>query len=438
MTIELDPCPHRPPCPGCPHYGEPGIAAKPAALLSALAQAAQIPTPVVHAGPAQGFRHRARLMVRGRAASPKVGIFQAGSHRIVDIPNCPIHHPLVNPVARALRGALRSSGLPPYAERPHIGLVRSLQVVVERSSGRAQVVVVANADTPESSLPLLTALADELGDTLHSLWWNGNPQRTNTILGPFWHHHCGSAFAIERFGGADVYFPPGAFGQSHLEMADSLVERVQGWVPDGARVTELHAGCGSFGLGLLSRCTAVAFNERDGHALEGLHRGIEGRPAAERARACVLPGAAAEHLAAIRSADVVLVDPPRRGLEPEVTEALRVKRPDRLIYVSCDPESLRRDLEPLESGGLRLSALEAFACFPYSEHVETVALLRKRAPERVFEGCRSAARRSPFHAGAGPSGNRARISNPGRAGRCNAPDLTPHWKQGYDGSRSLT
>ena len=375
MSTNLESCPHRPPCPGCPRYGEPGIAPAAAGILRRIALEAEIDPPSLRTGRALGYRHRARLMVRGRAASPKVGIFQEGTHRIADIPRCPIHHPLVNRVAGALRKAVRETGAQPYADRPHLGLVRSLQVVVERSSQTAQVVVVANAQSPESSSDLLARLADELGNDLHSLWWNGNPERTNTILGPHWHHCTGPEFARERIGGAEVFFPPGAFGQSHLELADAMVELVHSWVPAGARVAELHAGCGSFGLGLLGRARDVVFNERNEHALKGLARGIAARPPDERDRVRVCAGAAADHTAILAGADVVIVDPPRRGLEPEVAAGLISAHPARLVYVSCEPEALRRDLETLIGGGFRLSALEAFECFPYTELVESIALL---------------------------------------------------------------
>ena len=98
-------------------------------------------------GPAFGYRHRARLAVRGRSASPKLGVFQEGSHRIVDVPRCLVHHPLINEVAAAVKQAVRDSGVAPYAERVHRGELRYVQVAVERSSASAQVVLVGNSDT---------------------------------------------------------------------------------------------------------------------------------------------------------------------------------------------------------------------------------------------------------------------------------------------------
>lgn len=372
-------CPHRPPCPGCPRYGERGIPPDARRLLDRIAAARNLPAPhVVEGAAAEGHRHRARLMVRGRARSPKIGIFQRGSHRIVDIPRCRVHHPRINEVAAALRRAVRATGVPPYADLPHRGELRAVQVVVERASQRAQVVLVANADSPDRLAPVADALQADLGEAIHSLWWNGNPDRTNVILGPYWEHLAGEPFVRESIGGARVWFPPGAFGQSHLELADRLVERVHEWIPSGAVVSEYHAGCGAIGLGLASRCRELRINERSPEALRGLRRGIEDLPAAVRARVRVLAGEAAGAVEAARGAEVVIVDPPRKGIDPGLVRALCDAPPARLVYVSCNPVSLERDVALLEGGaGLALRGLEVFALFPYTQHVETLALLER-------------------------------------------------------------
>ena len=370
----VEPCPHRPPCPGCPRYGETGIAPAARAVLDAIARESGIAPPTVIEGAPFGTRHRARLMVRGRARSPKIGIFQAGTHDVVDIPRCRVHHPLVNEVGAALREAIRATGARPYAERTHTGALRAVQIVVERASQTAQLVLVGNAATPDPLAALAGALGDRLGARLHSLWWNGNPEQTNTILGPHWQHLRGPDAVRESVRGADVFFPPGAFGQSHLELADALVARVHAWVPDGVRVAEYYAGCGPIGLGLLRRVVRVVFVESAPDAVRGLAMGIAARPEREQLRAAVVAGSAGEVLEARDGAHVVIVDPPRRGLDPQLAARLTAEPPPVLIYVSCDALSFRRDVTQLASGGrLRLAALEAWSLFPNTEHVETLA-----------------------------------------------------------------
>jgi tRNA/tmRNA/rRNA uracil-C5-methylase (TrmA/RlmC/RlmD family) len=371
-------CPHRPPCPGCPRFGEAGIA--PAALdaLAALARAEGLAVPRVLEGPAVGYRHRARLAVRGRASSPKIGIFQEDSHRITDTPRCLVHHPLVNRVAAALKAAVRRTGVTLYGDRSHRGCLRYLQVVVERSSQTAQVVLVGNDESHQSLDATAAALADGLGAALHSLWWNGNTTPTNAILGPRWHRWSGPEATRETIGGAAVFYPPGAFGQANLPLADRIVELVHGWVPAGARILEMHAGVGAIGLGLVARGHAVTFNEVSRWALPGLALGLDALPVERRREARVLRGPAAQYVGAIDDADVVICDPPRRGLEPELLARLAGDPPTRVIVVSCSLDAFLVEARALGAGGAtRLVALAPFALFPYTDHVETVALFER-------------------------------------------------------------
>jgi tRNA/tmRNA/rRNA uracil-C5-methylase (TrmA/RlmC/RlmD family) len=346
--------------------------------IESLAKEAGLPAPRVISGARFGYRQRARLMVRGRAASPKLGLFQEGTHRIADIPRCLVHHPMINQVAAAVRRAIRATGTAPYAERPHKGLLRSVQVVIERARGRAQVVLIGNGEDPAALAPLADALGGELGDALHSLWWNGNPARTNTILGPHWHRFHGPEAICERIGGCDVFFPPGAFGQSHLELADELVARVHGWIPDARRVLELYAGCGPIGLGLLARSREVVFNELSGAALEGLMLGLGARPEAEQARARVVAGEAGEAADAVPGCDVAIADPPRQGLDAALLAALLASPPERFVHVSCDVASFLAQARALQAGSpLRLRELVLYELFPHTRHVESAALFTR-------------------------------------------------------------
>ena len=376
---EIPPCPHRPTCPGCPRYGEPGIEPAASALLAELAARAGVTPPRVASGAPLGFRTRARLAVRGRAASPKVGIFQMGTHRIADIPRCGIHHPAVNEVAAALRRAIRETGVEPYADGPHRGVLRYLQVAVERASGRAQVVLVGNSDSSTPLKPVFESLERELGPRLQGLFWNGNTAAGNAILGPRWQRISGDEALRESVAGVDVFHPPGAFGQSHPELFESLALRARSAVPDGARVLELYAGTGAIGLGLLARAESVALNELSPHGVRGMELGVAVRPEVERTRAVLVPGDAAAQAERIARADAVIVDPPRRGLDRAVLDALVATPPATLVYVSCGVESLVRDAaELLDSGHYALAALDAYALFPYTAHVETLAIFERR------------------------------------------------------------
>lgn len=331
-------------------------------------------------GARQGFRQRARLAVRGRRGAPKIGIFEEGSHRVVDIPSCVIHHPLINVVARALKATMRELDATCYSDAAHAGLIRALQVVVERQTQTAQVVVVCNADAPESARPLLDALAARLGPKLHSLWWNGNPDRTNVILGSRFWRHSGGELVEERLGGASVFFPPAAFGQNNLDLFDAMLDQIHALVPPDRDVVELYAGCGAIGLGLVERSSSLSFNELGGASLAGLARGIEALGPERGRKTRIVAGSAEIAAAAIGSDSIVIVDPPRKGLEASLLASLSSSPPELLVYVSCGLSSFVRDADVLIRGGLQLESATAYDLFPYTDHVETLAAFRRVNP----------------------------------------------------------
>ncbi|MBK7949044.1 MAG: class I SAM-dependent RNA methyltransferase [Deltaproteobacteria bacterium] len=346
------------------------------AWLEQFARAHALPEPPLNLSSALGHRHRARLAVRGRATNPRIGLFQAGSHRIVATPHCAVHHPAINAAAEDLREAIRETGVAPYADDTHRGAIRYVQLAVERPTGRLQAVLVGRGASPDCLGELPAAFAARLGPRLQGLFYNAQPDRTNAVLGETTIALAGEPALHERIGGVDVFFPPTAFGQNHLPLFDRAVERIQTLVPAAAQVVELYCGVGAIGLGLLARGASVELNERGHGGLEGLALGLAVRPAAEQARARILEGPAEAHAERAAGAEVVIVDPPRRGLDRGLLEVLAATPPERLVYLACDRTSLARDLEVLmASGRLAPRGLEAFDFFPFTDHVESLVWL---------------------------------------------------------------
>jgi tRNA/tmRNA/rRNA uracil-C5-methylase (TrmA/RlmC/RlmD family) len=342
--------------------------------LDVLARIHGLPRVQLVSGQTAGFRHRARLAIRGRLSTPKLGLFESGTHRVVHIPNCSVHHPLINHVANVVRRALVDAKVTSYSDVAHLGVARYLQVVVERSSQTAQVVIVANSATPEPLTECLNLIRERLGKDLHSLWFNANLERSNTILGSDFQAWCGPESVVERFGGAAVHYPPGAFGQNNLDVAQLIIEHVREQIPAGSRVVEFYAGVGAIGLSVLQQVGEITMNELSPSSLHGLELGLVQLDAAERAKISVIPGEAGLNRLAASDFQIVIADPPRKGLDPELTEHLGDHAPEELIYISCGLESLLRDAAQLTSRGkLRLVSLTAFNLMPFTEHVETVA-----------------------------------------------------------------
>lgn len=370
-------CPHQPSCPGCPRLTEAGPEPDSLARLTLLADRLGATPPPVKQGPPTGFRRRARLAIRGRADAPKLGIFQAGTHRAVHIPRCLVHHPVVNRVAAALRDSLARQRIPTYSDDAHAGVIRYAQIVVERETERAQVSLVTNQRDPDGLEPLFADVQASLGQQLHGLWWNGNPERTNTILGPHWRHVAGEQHVADRSGNARLFYPPHAFGQSNLDLAMQLAADVRALSRPGDRVLELYAGVGAIGLGLAESAAELWLNELGEGSLQGLELGVAALPPEQSAKVRVVPGAAAGAADLVAGRDLVIADPPRKGLDPTLLRALCATPVERFVYVSCDAGSFERDAAQLEVP-YRLASLAVYDLFPHTEHVETLALFERR------------------------------------------------------------
>jgi 23S rRNA (uracil1939-C5)-methyltransferase len=236
------------------------------------------------------------------------------------------------------------------------------------------VVLVGNSETAEPFAQCFDLIRERLGTDLHSLWFNANTAHTNTILGPTFQHWCGPPSVIEHFGGAAIHYPPGAFGQNNLEIAERIVAHVRESIPHGSRVAEFYAGVGAIGLSALDRISELRLNEVSPHSLQGLEMGLAELSPTDRTRISVVPGIAGAAREAARDANVVIADPPRKGLDPDLTAWLIDRPPEHFIYVSCGLDSFLSDTAQLTAGGkLRLCTLTAFNLMPFTDHVETVA-----------------------------------------------------------------
>lgn len=366
-------CSHRPPCPGCPFFGRSGLSPSVQARVEAIQRRFGVADLQYLNGPERGYRHRVRLAFRGRAANPKLGLFEAGNHQVVSIPNCVVHHPAINAVAGWLRNELRDLRIAPYSEQAHAGVLRYVQLAVERATERVQVMLVGNCHDAEPLRPVFERLIRTRPAALHSLVFNGNPERTNVVLGPQFEVIWGEACLVDEVGHAVVYYPAGAFSQANPLLFDVLVEHLHSWVRAEVPLVELYAGVGAIGLGLVNRCSEVVFNEVGARSLQGLQLGVAALELNARPAPRVVAGDAAVALEYITPRSTVIVDPPRKGLSNDVARGLCERRPQQLIYVSCGIDAFERDAEQLVGSGYTLAQLRAAALFPFTEHVELLA-----------------------------------------------------------------
>ncbi len=374
IYIQSPSCPHFKACSGC----STDLGKEPLIWLEVLENFKSQVVPSLHQGSPTRWRCRAKLAVRGSSDNPIIGLFKKHTHDAISIPLCLVHHIKINQVIHYIEQWMKHHALMPYQEKDNSGDLRYLQCVVERSTGKVQVVFVLNiADaSPQAQrwFSLLLELAQAFDPSLfHSIWINFNCRATNTIFSNRWQLVWGEEYVWERFGEVSVCFQPANFAQANLSLFEELLQKIKEWVPDGAKVAEFFAGVGVIGLFIASKCTWVKCGEVNPHAKLCFTLSRAKLPADAADKISFYTGSDEETLGLMQAADVVIVDPPRKGLSEAFIGSLKHSSVNQLIYVSCGWESFKKNCQQLALDGWKLEDLDGYAFFPGSNHIELLA-----------------------------------------------------------------
>ena len=334
---------------------------------------------VLSIGSVTGWRGRAKLAVRKGKGVPVIGLFTSGTHEVFSIPHCSAHHPKINEAVACVQQVLDNSVC--YDEKTHRGELRYLQAVVERKSNTVQLTLVINA-VDEKRIHFWRLFAHTLFQKglWHSMWLNIHTTTSNTIFGKEWIHVVGKDVVWEEIAGSAIPFGPAHFGQSNVEMFEQLIVDLRSWIPSGLSAVELYAGVGAIGLCLAQKCKAVLMTEVVGAA----------RPYFELAKKKLEPSIqnkliyhtlpAEKSFSFIEEADLLIVDPPRKGLDRAVIESIDgAKNLQYVAYVSCSWDSFERDCTQLLASGWRIAQAKSYLFFPGTDHIEILALFTKKS-----------------------------------------------------------
>jgi 23S rRNA (uracil1939-C5)-methyltransferase len=329
------PCPIFGTCGGC-QWQHVTLDAQRAAKKAIVERALGRPVEVRAAGPAFGYRDRAKLTV-GKGGV--LGFHERRSHDIVDVPACPLFGPELARALPALRAL--ASGLPAGTELDVQAGAEGVHLNVSHTDATG------------------TGHAKREIDRLNAAGIVGLSIAGKPTLGA-------AAVNVSEEGGAPLPIPAGGFAQVGRAANAALVEEVMSALGAAPGVVlELYAGSGNFTRRLVTVATAVHASDADPAAVD------RGKRAVPTAAWALRPQAVA--------ADTVVLDPPREGADkPNLEAALKARR--RVVYVSCDPQTLQRDARALEAAGLKLASAVAFDLMPQTFHVEVVAVFDRAAP----------------------------------------------------------
>ena len=304
---------------------------------------------------------------------PAFGFYAPRSHRLVPVEDCRIEQESVCRAVQAVKGWAKQYRIPPYEEGTGQGCLRHA-VVRATTSGELMAVVVTRGDFPHKR-----ELVEALSFT-DSVYWNRNDRHTNVIFSSSFTLLSGKPTLRETLCGLAFEVSPRSF----LQVNPIQTQKLYGAALDlltpqsGETVADVYCGIGTISLLLAQRAGQVigievvpeaVENARENAARNGIQNASFLCAPAEEA----LPKLVQEG----QTIDCLIVDPPRKGCDPQVIDAILASGARRMVYVSCNPATLARDIKLLTAVGFTVQAVQPVDMFPRCGHVETVVLLSR-------------------------------------------------------------
>lgn len=323
------------------------------------------------------FRHKVAFVF---APAPTgrgmvMGHYQRGSRRVVAVEECPVHSARGNSIAFALRDHLQRAGI--SAAGPSLdGVLRHLIVRTSADERQAVAMLVVTRNDKSLRAPIRAFLAS--AERPDGFFVNIHDEESPYMVGDRTLKIDGATHVREQIGGVSYQISPTAFFQTNVAAAAALQAYVVGAVAGARRVLDLYCGSGLFSLPIAASGARTLGVEENRQAVDD---------ATLNARLNHIPTSRARFLAArvedaVRSAsrepwDAVILDPPRQGCSDDVLAAVfQEMAPPRVVYVSCNPDSLAAELPGILQCGYRVEELRAVDMFPHTEHVEAIVRLK--------------------------------------------------------------
>ncbi|MGH7321334.1 MAG: 23S rRNA (uracil(1939)-C(5))-methyltransferase RlmD [Candidatus Rokuibacteriota bacterium] len=337
-------------------------------------------SPIIGAPELYGYRNKMEFTFAEAEGRAVVGLHEAERYdAILDIERCLLQSDSMNAVLAEVRAFVREQGARVYRQEAEDGLLRFLMLREGRATGEGMV----NLVTASPDVSMARGLADWLRDRcpqVTSVVLNVNPKKAAVAVGVEEHPIAGNETIRERLGGIEFSISANSFFQTNTQQAERLFAVVADYAALTGRETvfDLYAGTGAISLLLARRARAVYGIELVPAAIEDATRNA----GANGIGNCTfLPGEVRHVLPELLRrgirAEVVVADPPRAGLHPKALRAVQALAPARIVYVSCNPATLARDLAILRAGGYRITAVQPIDMFPHTPHIEVVARLER-------------------------------------------------------------
>ncbi|CAG9620409.1 23S rRNA (uracil(1939)-C(5))-methyltransferase RlmD [Sutcliffiella rhizosphaerae] len=331
------------------------------------------------------YRNKAQVPIGEREGGLIAGFYQQRSHEIIDMKECLIQQEINDTVVQTVREICDKYGVRAYNEKTHKGTLRHVMARYGLVTGEVMVVLISR--TPD--IPNRKAIVEEIATTLpqvKSVVQNVNTKKTNVIFGDETRVLWGNEYIYDYIGDIKFAISARSFYQVNPDQTKVLYEKALEYagLTGEESVIDAYCGIGTISLFLAQKARKVFGVEIVPEAIEDAKRNaalneIKNAEFSVGEAEVVIPKWYKEG----NTADVLVVDPPRKGCDEALLQTIIEMKPKKVVYVSCNPATLARDLRVLEDGGYKTIEVQPVDMFPHTVHVECCALLEINQSENL-------------------------------------------------------
>ncbi|MEW6557237.1 MAG: 23S rRNA (uracil(1939)-C(5))-methyltransferase RlmD [Elusimicrobiota bacterium] len=328
------------------------------------------------------YRNKIQIPIGGKTGNIIMGFFQPQSHRIVDIKNCFLQTTEANKIIKEIRNLINEFRIQPYNENRHIGVLRHIVLRQSFVFNEFMIIFVTKTNSMPNTKEIISRITKKFTNIV-SVYQNINPHKTNVILGNKNYKLFGRNTIREKIGDIIFEISPASFFQINTYQTLKLYELIKKicHLKGDENIIDIYCGCGGITLYLGPYCQKITGIEKVSSAISDAVRNTR----INNIKNAVFICSNADYI--LKKTDfpknsTVILDPPRTGCSAEVLKIILDLLPNKIIYVSCNPAILSRDIKIL-SKKYQLSEIQPIDMFPQTAHIECVAKLTQRTQRQT-------------------------------------------------------
>lgn len=326
------------------------------------------------------YRNKAQLPItRDKDGHIRVGFFAPASHRIIPLDDCMLQSASFRAAIQIFLDWANSENVPPYDERNHSGILRHLYLRYAENTDELMVCIVANAKELRKEKKLVKMLTQGLPN-LKTIVLNTNAEKTNVITGDTYRVLYGSGYITDELCGLKFYISPQSFYQVNHRQTEKLYTIAAEFaaLKQGEILLDMYCGIGTIGLTMAAKAEKLIGVEIIPRAIEDAKKNAEINGIGNAEFICKDASSAAIMLKDRQiKPDCIILDPPRKGCAKDLIDTIAGMSPLRIVYVSCDPATLARDIKIFAEKGYYTEKAIPVDMFPRTVHVEAVVLMSR-------------------------------------------------------------